>query len=1440
MAPFDIGHLRRMDSQTQHLRGNGQCRHIREAVSRLKTVDIILGDAKSVNILVGQEDTHAWLLDLGGGEDWNWVKWFLNCREGASTTLFLLSKTFRSYGKALLDDLHIMSKLAVGQRIVLADGRPATIRFVGQPAFAEGDWVGIELEDGSGKNDGSVKGERYFDCEMGQGMFVRPAGIATIQQPLPAAKPANGAAKKPARSSSATGTTMGRRASIVPDAGANKRMSMNAASPSPAMRGSRPSSMLRSPTKSPTKQLASTAASTATSRTSTPSNVRNPSISKPRPSLAGSRTSMGPPSQPTVKTLRPTLAAGPGVANRAAGLGRTSNNRANLAQRNLRPTGSRVTSIDNQLNSAQESDGSDHATPDNDQDPSPVKSGTMDDSLSPKVLSPALSRTSAAQRSNISIGSRSTGSPATQRTTGGNTAMSRELEDIKTKMRLMEKKRMEDRDKLKALEKIQIERDKFESIIQKLQTKYQPQQQEITDLRKQLKEAEAKFEEIENIQAEHDVVLEMATLDREMAEETSEVLKTELEALKQKMEELELEVEVLREENAELGGEMSPEEKTSQGWLAMERNSERLREALLRLRDMTQQTEEELRDEIKSLEEDLREFGSVKEHYESVKEKLAQSDAGIEDLRQQLDNALGAEDMIEELTERNMSMNEQIEELKVAIEDLESLKELNDELEINHVETEKEMQEEIDFKDSIITEQARHATQQEETLEDMEYTLSRFRELVTNLQSDLEDMRASHAVTETESEQLNSRSRAMLELNMKLQVSAAKTQVKTIDLELRRLDAQEAAEHLAIVQLFLPEAFHGDRDSVLALLRFRRVAFKANLLHGFVKERVNGQPPIGHEDDIFAGCDVLDKLAWVAAMCDRFVNAISHCSTEEFARYEGALYELEPVERALNAWIDGLRRDDLKEKQCASELQRTIALMSHLAEVHIPMNLASYADDIHMRTLVMQSNLENAAAAMSAARLMVQTIIPSQGDEDELAQHFSRKSDSVISHTRSAKVVIGKAVRSLEDLKSRSLSLMPDTLQTFEQCEASTQELADFSRRIGEDLFTLLHEEGRTEPFTYLEVQSTVHRTTTTMFASSEADLFSTYSNKLRTLSSALMDLAALTSDLEITQEFERAPAPWVLRSQELKSSKTVHVDAEEEMRRLKDDNHERARLIAIRDQTLEEASVKIELLESRMRDATKKNERITELERKIEDAKKRESELSESIETQNKELSTMEAEREKWKKIADDSKVVGVIASGSKAGQERAVATAREMETLKSEITSLQSAVRYLREDNRRTRLMEPRNLTWLEAPLTTPISKDEQRKALLAAEGNDVLNELLNLTTSAKIYDLSTLPKNRLAWRPAKTTPQYHIAKQREDYEAWRSWRESVVRKGQVLVERDSNRRIERNQRGVMAARLQFRLPELEGKGIGSGREVEIVNPDDFEGLKEQLGFV
>ncbi len=67
--------------------------------------------------------------------------------------------------------------------------------------------------------------------------------------------------------------------------------------------------------------------------------------------------------------------------------------------------------------------------------------------------------------------------------------------------------------------------------------------------------------------------------------------------------------------------------------------------------------------------------------------------------------------------------------------------------------------------------------------------------------SDLEDLRAANQENTSTNEELSNRSKAMIDLNLKLQLSASKAQVKTIDLELRRLESEEAKEHLQMVQV---------------------------------------------------------------------------------------------------------------------------------------------------------------------------------------------------------------------------------------------------------------------------------------------------------------------------------------------------------------------------------------------------------------------------------------------------------------------------------------------------------------------------------------------------------------------------------------------------------------------------------------------------------------
>ena len=712
---------------------------------------------------------------------------------------------------------------------------------------------------------------------------------------------------------------------------------------------------MQSPSKSPTKQLGSSASSGNSTRAGTPSSTTRKSMLSPS---KPSRTSMGPPA----KVSRPSIASAmngsvrPSSQTPASSLSRGPSNRPSVRL-----------GIKERLGSAngESQQSSDHDSPAENLEPDVLSlplSESPDDQLR-RVPSSTLSRPSAfspTTKSDKPLSSRGRSPASTsQRPNPAGTAAQREVEDLKTKLRMMEKKRIEDREKLKSLDKVQGDRDKFESIIQKLQSKMQPQQQEIADLKRQLKEGEARLETLEAQQAENDTINEMATLDREMAEETAESLKMELDALRQKHQELELEVEVLREENQELGQEMSPEEKTSQGWLQMERSNERLREALMRLRDVTQEQEADLKEQILELEQDVQEYNKIKEEYSQTKEKLLYSDATVEELRQQLDTALGAEEMIEELTEKNMALSEKLDDLRMTIEDLEALKELNDELEFNHIETEKQLQDEIDYNEALLAEEARKSAIQDGTIQDLEYTVARFRDLAKNMQSDLEDMRASQQLTETEAYELSNRSRAMMDLNMRLQVSASKAQVKAIDLELGKMEAQQSLEHLTIVQLFLPDTFRNEHDSVQALLRFRRIGFKANMMHHFIKDRMQSSGVPGQEDDLFACCEVLDKLTWVASTCDRFITNIQTCNLEAFRRLGGASYELEPVERAFNVWIDGLRRDDLKVEQCATELQR------YVHEVRFTSPPADqFTDLLHLWSILQKSTLAKTWSTM--------------------------------------------------------------------------------------------------------------------------------------------------------------------------------------------------------------------------------------------------------------------------------------------------------------------------------------------------------------------------------------------------------------------------------------------------------------------------------------------
>ena len=60
-----------------------------------------------------------------------------------------------------------------------------TVRYIGHTHFAEGLWVGVEIDLPRGRNDGSIDGQRYFSCEPNYGLFAPPQKITVVEEENP-------------------------------------------------------------------------------------------------------------------------------------------------------------------------------------------------------------------------------------------------------------------------------------------------------------------------------------------------------------------------------------------------------------------------------------------------------------------------------------------------------------------------------------------------------------------------------------------------------------------------------------------------------------------------------------------------------------------------------------------------------------------------------------------------------------------------------------------------------------------------------------------------------------------------------------------------------------------------------------------------------------------------------------------------------------------------------------------------------------------------------------------------------------------------------------------------------------------------------------------------------------------------------------------------------
>ncbi|KAF0759287.1 CAP-Gly domain-containing linker protein 1-like isoform X1 [Aphis craccivora] len=70
-------------------------------------------------------------------------------------------------------------KFIIGNRIWVGGTKPGQIAYIGETNFGNGDWAGVVLDEPIGKNDGSVSGTRYFQCEPKKGIFARLTNLTS-------------------------------------------------------------------------------------------------------------------------------------------------------------------------------------------------------------------------------------------------------------------------------------------------------------------------------------------------------------------------------------------------------------------------------------------------------------------------------------------------------------------------------------------------------------------------------------------------------------------------------------------------------------------------------------------------------------------------------------------------------------------------------------------------------------------------------------------------------------------------------------------------------------------------------------------------------------------------------------------------------------------------------------------------------------------------------------------------------------------------------------------------------------------------------------------------------------------------------------------------------------------------------------------------------------
>ncbi|KAJ8938699.1 hypothetical protein NQ318_007987 [Aromia moschata] len=579
---------------------------------------------------------------------------------------------------------------------------------------------------------------------------------------------------------------------------------------------------------------------------------------------------------------------------------------------------------------------------------------------------------------------------------------SHQIRDLSEKLETLKLKRQDDKEKLKDYDKLKIQLEQLIEFKSKIMEAQASLQRELQRAKQEAKEAvEARETHAEEV-ADLAEAVEMATLDKEMAEEKAETLQLELEVCKEKLEEVTLDLEILKTEMQEKGGVSSGNDDQLSAYeiKQLQQQNVRLRETLVRLRDLSAHEKHEYQKLLKDIDQkksEITELGKTKEKLSARVEDMEQQ---IADLQEQVDAALGAEEMVVILGEQKLTLEEKVAQLQEEVADLEALQDMNDQLVESNAELEADLREELDMAQAATREALRDRDAALETIADREQTISKFRQLVQQLQEQSLDLQ--HRLEKETSKPVS----ALPEIiDFKKMFSETKAHTKAIDLELRRVDIQQLQQHIKYLSSYMPDSFMnrgGDHDAVLLLLLIPRLIHKTEILLSQIKDKFPNVEKIdrsailrGHTVEQFAfRCRISYYIFALQAILHQYYYTLNTCKPETLLKVGAAYLEMAAQEKIVDGFVELVKRDQLDENVPTEALEKCVSYFNTLYPVllnaDIKLNHTQLVGD-NVKSLV--AVVDGFALDATVVRCLIETA--NVGDIGLLAQHIITVSEQL-------------------------------------------------------------------------------------------------------------------------------------------------------------------------------------------------------------------------------------------------------------------------------------------------------------------------------------------------------------------------------------------------------------------------------------------------------------